>query len=252
MTTLSKPIVERRGSYARHFNWNYFLQDNLTGSKALTIWVVFIALVTVLVAVLQLNSAPLRSTILIALWAIGILSVAVGELFTLHNPVSRWLKENLLSSISNTLVTLLLMLLVAQVVGGLWQWGVVNASFDPALTAPQFRNPDGATWGVLWGARKLLLTGALSPVHTWRVLLAAGMVAVLWAFSYTVSRPSLKAPLLLQRISITLWLLAPFAAYIFLAGLRYSEPFMNVRTLLSGTAVTLAVMALLWLSLIHI
>ena len=247
MTVLSKPTEEKRGTFTKRFNWEYFLQDNLTGSRALTIGVVILALVTLFIAVLQVNAAPLRSTILITVWVVGILSVIIGELFNLHNPLSRWLKDNMLTSISNTIVTLLLMLLIAQVVGSLWNWGVVNATFDPARTATEFRNPDGATWGVLWGARKLILTGTLPPEHTWRVLLTGGMVAVFWALSYIASRPSIKASMgYLQRVSLVLWLIAPFASYIFLAGMEYSEPFLNVGAILSGIAVTLALMAVLW------
>lgn len=247
MTVLSsKPVEEKRGTFTKRFNWEYFLQDNLTGSRALTIWVACITLVTLSIAVLQINVAPTRSIILIAIWAVAVLSVVVGELFNLHNPVTRWLKDNLLSSISNVVVTLLILLLVAQVVSSLWQWGVVTASFDPDRTYPGERT-SGATWGVLWGARKLILTGTLPPQHTWRVLLAAGMVAVFWLISYVSSRPSVKKSMgYLQRISIILWLIAPFASYIFLAGLPYEEPFMEVGKIFSGTAVTLAVMALLW------
>lgn len=246
MTVLSKPAEEKRGTFTKRFNWEYFLQDNLTGSRALTIWVIVLALVTLFVAVLQVNSAPVRSTILIAVWIIAILSVVIGELFNLHNPVSRWIKDNVLSSISNTLVTLLIVLLVAQVLSGLWSWGVVNATFDSTKTAPEFRT-SGATWGVLWAAKKLILTGTLAPEHTWRVLLAGGMAAVFWALSYIASRPSVKASMgYLQRISLVLWLIAPFLSYIFLAGLEYSEPFLNVSAILSGIAATLVLMAVLW------
>ncbi|MCB9434779.1 MAG: amino acid ABC transporter permease [Ardenticatenaceae bacterium] len=246
MTTLTNTIEERRKTFFKRFNWQYFLQDNLTGSRWLTIWVAFITLVTVGVFVGQLGSAPGWTLILTAVWAVGILMVVAGELFGLHTSFSRWLKDNLLSSISNTLVTLLIILLVAQVVSGIWQWGYVTATFDSTRTAPDLRS-EGATWGVLWGARKLILTGTLAPEHTWRVILTGAMVFVLWLISFIATRPTVKTSMgYLQRISITLWLLAPIASYIFLAGLEYHEPFINIRTLLTGLVIVVAFMALLW------
>ena len=155
-TTQSMPSQYReapqRGRLSKRFNWEYFLQDNLTGSRWLTIWVLFLAAVTLVVTVGQLLSSPARAQVIVAVWGISVLSVVVGELFTLHTPVSRWLQENMLGTITNALTTLLLALLIGQVADSLWNWGYVNATFDPALTAPDVRS-EGASWGVIWGAR---------------------------------------------------------------------------------------------------
>lgn len=246
MTTLTKAFEERRKTFAKRFNWEYFLLDNLTGSRWLTVWVTFLFLVTLGTLIAQLGGAPGRTLILLLIWVVGILMVVAGELFGLHTPVSRWLKENLLSSVSNVLVTLLITLIVAQVGSGLWNWGFVTATFDSTRTAPDVRS-EGATWGVLWGARKLILTGTLAPEHTWRVILAGVMVLVLGLFSFVATRPSVKASMgYLQRISITLWLLAPIVAYILLAGIAPPEQFINIGTLLTGLVVVLAIMGLLW------
>jgi len=157
MTTLTKAFEERRKTFAKRFNWEYFLLDNLTGSRALTIWVTVLFLVTLGTFIVQLGVAPGRTLILTLIWAAGIAMVVAGELFGLHTPISRWLKDNLLSSVSNTLVTLLILLLVAQVSSGIWHWGYTTATFDSTRTAPDVRS-EGASWGVLWGARKLILT----------------------------------------------------------------------------------------------
>ncbi len=246
MTTLTKAFEERRKTFAKRFNWEYFLLDNLTGSRALTIWVTVLFLVTLGTFIVQLGVAPGRTLILTLIWAAGIAMVVAGELFGLHTPISRWLKDNLLSSVSNTLVTLLILLLVAQVSSGIWHWGYTTATFDSSRTAPDVRS-EGATWGVLWGARKLILTGTLSPEHTWRVVLAGVMVIVLWLLSFIATRPSIKASMgYLQRISIILWLMAPIAAYILLAGIAPSEQLISISTLLTGLVIVLALMGLLW------
>lgn len=252
MTTLStttralQPPREKRGTFSKSFNWTYFVQDNFTGSTALMIWVTILALVTIAVTVLQLIAAPQRAGAIITLWALSVFATVIGELFTLHIPPTRWLKKNMYNSVSNTLVTLLLGLLIGQVASQLWNWGYVNATFDPAFTAPDVR-AEGASWGVIWAARKLLLTGPLEPVHTWRVLLFVGLYLGLWILTLIVTRPAIKrtVPFLGKAINL-LWLLSPVASYIFLAGVSYQEPFIDLNTLVGGVVVTLIVMGLLW------
>lgn len=252
MTTLStasralQPPREKRGTFSKSFNWNYFLQDNFTGSTALLIWVALLAVITFAVAALQLNTAPQRAGAMITLWGISVLATIIGELFTLHIAPTRWLKQNMYNSVSNTLVTLLIALLVGQVVAQLWNWGYVNATFDPALTAPDVR-ATGASWGVIWGARKLLLTGPLEPVHTWRVLLFVGMYLGLWLLTLIVTRPTVKRTIpFLGKVMNVLWLLSPVASYIFLAGISYQGPFLDLNMLVGGLVAFLVLMGLLW------
>lgn len=242
----TREIREQRGTFSKSFHWNYFLLDNITGSRFLLIWVIFLTVITAAVAVAQLNSAPARAGTIMALWALAVLSSVIGELFTLHTAVSRWLKVSMFNSVSNTLITLLLALLVGQVVSQVWNWGYVNATFDPALTAPDVRT-SGASWGVIWSARKLLLTGPLGPEHTWRVLLFAGMYLALWPLTVIAMQPSVKRTVpFFGKVTNLLWLLSPIASYIFLAGVSYSEPFIDQSVFISGLVVVLLVMGLLW------
>ena len=243
---MDSPPQEPRGRLSKRFNWQYFLQDNVTGSRALAIWVAILAATTLAVTIGQLQAAPRRAGLILLIWAISVLASIIGELFNLHTFVSRWLKENMYSSVSNTLVTLLISLFIGQVGASLWDWGYVNATFDPALTAPDVRS-SGASWGVIWGARKLLMTGLLGPEHNWRVLLSAGMALFLWFLTFVSTRPSLKVSLApLAKFTNFLWLLSPVVAYIFLAGIEYQDPLININTLLLGTVSVLAIMGLLW------
>ncbi|MCB9148810.1 MAG: amino acid ABC transporter permease [Caldilineaceae bacterium] len=269
-TRAIEPPREKRGTFSKSFNWTYFLQDNITGSRGLTIWVALLTVITLAVTVSQLGSAPRRAGIIVAVWAIAVVATILGELFTLHNPITRWLKENMFNSVSNTLITLLLALVVGQVMTQLWNWGYVNATFDPALTAPDVRS-SGASWGVIWGARKLLLTGPLEPEYTWRVILTLVLLLALWAFTYIATRRAIKASVpVFSKIMNGLWLLAPIASYIFLAGLQKELPAatktidfglfwirfnpvvaiagltINMFTLVAGLLIVLATMAVLW------
>jgi len=237
---------QRRGTFSERFNWNYFLQDNITGSRWLMFGVLFLALITFGYAVSQFGSAPTRTLIVTGVWAVAVLLTIIGELFTLHSPPTRWLNENMFNNVTNTLITLLLSLMVVSVGSSLWDWGYVNATFDPALTAPDVRST-GASWGVIWSARKLLLTGLLKPEHTWRVLLSAGMVLGLWFLTFIATRPALKNNIPFFNKSINfLWLLSPIAAYIFLAGIEYKEPLLDLNNIIIGTVVALALMLFLW------
>ena len=238
--------TQKRGTFSKKFNFGYFLHDNVTGNRWLLLWVLLLGFVTISLALSQLDSAPMRAGLIVGVWAFGLLLSIIGELFTLHSPVSRWLKESVFNSVSNTLITLLLALLVGMFCSALWDWGYVNATFSPDTTAPDVRST-GASWGVIWAAKKLLLTGLLGPEHTWRVVLTTVMIGLMWLFTYIGTRPSVKVSAAWLGTTMNwLWLVAPVAAYIFLAGAEYTAPFMNLNALLIGTVAVVALMTVLW------
>lgn len=238
--------MQPRGSFSKKFNWRYFLQDNITGNRWLLLWVLFLTLVTVGLAISQLQSAPMRAGVIIGIWALAVILSVVGELFTLHSPISHWLNENMLNSVANTIITLLLALLLGMTANSIWDWGYVNATFSTETTAPDVRST-GASWGVIWGARKLLLTGLLGPEHTWRVLLTTAMILILWLYTFIATRPSFRISTpWLGTAANYLWLLSPFAAYIFLAGLEYEAPLIDLNVLMTGIVFAVALMAILW------
>lgn len=238
--------MQPRGTFSKKFNWRYFVQDNITGNRWLFAWVLILTLITAGLAISQLQSAPVRAGIIIGVWAVAVIISVVGELFTLHTPISRWLNENMLNSVSNTIITLLLALFLGMTVSALWDWGYANATFSPETTAPDLRST-GASWGVIWAARKLLLTGLLGPEHTWRVLLATVMVLVLWLLTFIATRSTVKSSIpWLTTVTNYLWLLSPFAVYIFLAGIEYEAPLIDLNVLLTGIVIAVALMAVLW------
>lgn len=245
MTITTGSTTEERGYIGRGFNWQLFLLDNITGSWYQAIWIVFLTIITAYYAIGQLKKTPLSTIIIIAVWLLGVIMIIVGELLHRHTGVSRWLKRNLLNSVSNTLVTLLMALILVSAGNGLWQWGVVNATFDPTRTAPEFQPDNGATWGVIIGARKLLATGLLEPEFSWRVWLALGFILALWVVTYLGGRPNLRDKLRLVRHGTSaLWLLSPVILYIFMAGIP-EGPY-NTSRVLVGTALVLTVYLLLW------
>lgn len=238
--------TQRAGTFSKKFNIGYFLQDNITGNRWLFIGVLLLAIITGALAYSQWFSAPVRGGLIIGIWAFLVLYTIFAELFTLHSPISQWLIDNIFNSVANTLVTLLLSLLVGIVSAGLWSWGYVDATFAPEMTHPDLRST-GASWGVLWGARKLILTGLLAPEHSWRVILTTIVILAMWLFTYIATRPRIQeSSPWFGRTMNYLWLVAPVLSYIFLAGIDYEAPFVNLNHLLIGTAIVVGIMAVLW------
>jgi ABC-type amino acid transport system permease subunit len=247
----------------RQINWSYFWQDNLTGSSSLMIWVIVLTLITIGYTWFSLSATPLFTSFLLILWAIGIGLVIAGEIGQMSTAAGKWLKENLFSSISNAVLTLLLMIVIGGMAYSFYQWAWVNANFNPAETAPDFRNPNGATWGVVYGARKLLLTGRMGVEGEARAALLAWILVILGILSAAVTylKPRLdesskQIKKLVNNGLQALWLLTPFIAWILLFGIEQGSRFypssgyalfgIGIPTLVMGTIILLLLYALLW------
>ena len=90
MATTTGTLSERlQESVGRRFNWQYFLQDNITGSWLLTLWVVVLGLATLAFTISMLGAFPLAATIILAVWVLGILLVAAEGLHIRHSRVAR-------------------------------------------------------------------------------------------------------------------------------------------------------------------
>jgi general L-amino acid transport system permease protein len=250
MAAFTESLTRIRSSVEQRFNWNYFLQDNITGSLWLTVWVLFLALVTTFYTIRQLEVAPLSTIIILVAVGIGLALAVANGLFQYHTRVGEWLRLNLLNSVSNVLLTILLLLLLVAAFRGAWQYAVVNATFDPDLTAPAVRGPaDGATWGVLIGARNLLAYGRLERASIPRVNQAFYLLLALSAITFAANKTGLwRRNDLLRRILTYIWLASPIILFIFLNGVPYvpGSPLIDVGTLLIGTVVLLAIYGLLF------
>jgi general L-amino acid transport system permease protein len=248
MATITESLTERlQGTVDRRFNWHYWVQDNITGSWPLAIWVIILTLVTLGFTIRQMGASPAATTVTLAFWLIGILLTAAEGLHLRYTRVGRWLKTNLLSSVSNTLLSLFLLLVLFALVDGIWQWAVVNATFDPALTEPQYQSPDGASWGVIWGARELLMYGQFPREETGRVWATVAFFAVLGGISFVANKTGIWDRVKpVGRILTALWVLSPVVAYIFLAGVSAEGPLLNPTALIAGEVLILATFALLW------
>ncbi len=246
MTTLSGSLSERfQESVSRRFNWNYWLQDNITGSLGQTIWVIILFLATLALTGRQWITFPTETTIIVVLWLLAIVLATLEGLHIYHSRAGRWLRSNLLGSVSNSLLTLFLVLILYAVAYAIWQWAVVNATFSPELTEPRYRNPDGATWGVIPASWDLLMYGQFPRTQLSRVWIAVGFFMVMGIISFVVQKTGLWGRSnLLRRVLTAIWVLSPVVVYILLAGVPPGE--LNPVTLIVGEILVLGTYALFW------
>lgn len=239
-------ITERfQESVGRRFNLQYFLQDNITGSLLQTVWVVILALATLALTIKQSIAFPTATTIIFLLWFIAILVVVAEGLHIRHSRVGRWLKTNLLSSVSNSLLTLFLFLVIYAILAGMWQWAVVNATFSPALTEPAVRSHDGANWGVIIGAWDLLMYGRFPREELGRVWIVVGFFILLGGISFITNKTGLWERIKpLRQILTALWVLSPVVVYVLLAGVPPGD--INITSLITGELLLLGTFGLLW------
>ena len=248
MATRTESLTERfQEIVERRFNWSYWVQDNITGSKLLTIWVIILALATLGLTISQMGQFPAATIVSLAFWLMGILLAAAEGFRIRHTRVGGWLKANLLSSVSNTLLTLFLLLLLFALANSIWQWAVVNATFSPELTAPEVRSQDGANWGVIIGAWDLLMVGQFPREEMGRVQAALIFVVVLGIISFVANKTGIRERVKSVRSIITaLWVLSPVVVYILLAGVSAEGPLLNPTTLIIGEVLVLGTFGLLW------
>ncbi len=245
MATVTNNSSETRPFLLANINWRLFLYDNITSSWIKAVTVVVLAFITGAYTVRQLNNVPLFTIALLILWVIGIVLVVLGELRHKHTGLSRWLKANLLGTVTDALLTLFLAQVLANAVWGIAQWAFIKASFVSPPPPPDLRPEGGASWGVIIGARKLLLTGLLAPELSWRVWLSLFFILGMWALTFITGRPSLKARTRIVRLVVNIfWFLSPIVLYIFLAGVG-DKPF-NTGLTLGGAVVLVLLYGLLY------
>jgi len=246
MGALTDALPERSSGPIRKFNFAAWSRENVTKSWLLTAWLIILAIVAVLMTVSAFTTDALTATVVILLWAVGLAMVIFGEVARKHNSLSNWLKSHLFPSITNSLLSLIILLVVIAAARSFLNYAVFDASFDPTRTTPDLRRDHGgATWGVVWGARKLWLTGTLAVEHLPRVTYALLLLLGLGFLTLITNISRVKRPLAPMRKPLRLlWLLSPIAVFILLSG-SFS---VSLKTALIAELTVAAVYALLVLA----
>jgi len=189
----------------------------------LFLWLLLLTYVTGRVVVGQLADAPLTTSLILIAWIVSVAATVAGNVLRRHTPATFWLSHNLYSSITNVLVTLLLVLLLVGAARGFIGWAVVRASFttDPAAAAErlgQWEEP-GANWGAVIDNFRNLMVFRFPREEDWRLwALIAWNVALLIPSTYVYSRAVFRRSRL-RRVLTVLWLLTPFVAFLLLRGI---------------------------------
>src|SRR5215475_1295373 len=138
------------------------------------------------------------------------------------NRAVRWLRANLFSSITNSIVTLVLFAVLAKAVVSFVQWGIVDAVWStPSNDSSACRAARGlgACWAVIPEKYRFILFGTYPFDQQWRPALA---VLIFIALFYLSTRPSWWG-----RRLIYLWAGALFAIGLLMWGGVLGLPFVT-------------------------
>jgi general L-amino acid transport system permease protein len=211
-----------------------WLQENILRTPATLLFNVALAALALAVFRSQLEAAPMLASVIGLAWLVGLGWVVVSAVTHRFNFFSQWLKDRLYHSAASALVTLVIVLLLAGVVRGIWEWAFANANFSVDAAAAGASQHTGATWGVIQANVKLFMTGQFTNAQLWRVWASVGLVGVLIAVSYPVYGP-LSARLRPARRWVTwAWLISPPVLWILLRGFGESGPVLTINTNLWG------------------
>lgn len=130
MTTLTQQLQTRFNLPADFESQiNRFVTEQITRSWLLTLWVILLTLFTLNTIVNRVQAAPISTIVVLILWVVTVLLVAVNELRHNHNALSLWLKNNMYNNITNTQISLLIVLGLIAAVFAFYNYAWVNASF---------------------------------------------------------------------------------------------------------------------------
>jgi general L-amino acid transport system permease protein len=228
MTTLYHNLQTFFRGDTGHFSWRHFIREHVLSSWWFALWLLLLAYVTVRVVSSQFAAAPLTTLVIVVAWALAVAVTAVSNALHQHTPATFWLSRNLLNSITNVFITLLLILLLVAAARGFIGWAIVRASFstDPevaAQTLSQWENP-GANWGAVIDNFRNLMVFRFPQEQDWRLwLLVLWNVLLLIPSGFVYSRPVFRRSRI-RRVLTILWLLTPVIAYILLVGIGDSGP----------------------------
>ena len=102
------------------------------------------------------------------------------------NPVLRWLRANLFSSITSSIITLLLLALLVKMIASFVQWGIWDAVWSVPgnnTSACRAARGVGACWAVIPEKYRFILFGTYPYEQQWRPALATALFIALFYVS---------------------------------------------------------------------
>lgn len=228
MATLRENVQIRTGELRNiSFDSSQFVRENITKSWLLTFWLLVLSYITVRFVVGQFQESPAVTGIVLAIWALTVAWTVVNELTHHHSAVTRWLRGNLYSSITNILITLLLALMVLAAIRGFWDYAVTRASFttdaeQAAETLGQFEDP-GANWGAVVDNMRNLMVFRYPSDQDWRIYASLAIFFGLLLASIIVYRNEKYRGSKVRSALTILWVLSPLAIFFLLWGVEVTR-----------------------------
>jgi general L-amino acid transport system permease protein len=237
MTTLNQNLQALLGKERTiYFDPQRFIQENITRSVWLTLWLLVLTAITVRVTVGQLSAAPVVTTILLVVWLASVAFTAFSEITRNHSTYTLWLKNNLYSSITNAQLTLILTLLIIAGLRGFYDYSVTRAAFstNPEVVETRFEElrsqgiEPGANWGAVADNARNLLVFRFPRSEDWRIYATLILLVALGVPSSVYYRDRYrKSPI--RRILTILWLLSPIVIFLLLRGLGEGGPIPRIN-----------------------
>ncbi len=114
----------------RGFNFGSFVKEYFFSGWILPIWLLLLSWLTLRYTIARFTSAPISTVIILAIWLGTLAWMASAAIGKRHTPQTYWIKENLYNSVTNVLISLLIVLFVVSIVLQMWQYGLVRATFN--------------------------------------------------------------------------------------------------------------------------
>jgi ABC-type amino acid transport system permease subunit len=113
-----------------------FVAEQVRRSWIFTLWLAVLTLFTLNIIVNRVQAAPISTILVLIIWVVTVALVAVNELRHKHNALSLWLKNNMYNNITNTQISLLIVLGLIAAAMSFYTYAWTNASFVsvPAAT----------------------------------------------------------------------------------------------------------------------
>lgn len=228
MTTLYQNLQTFLRGDTGHFSWRHFFREHVFSSWWFVLWLAVLLYIAVRVVAGQFEASPVVTLVVLIGWALTVMATAVSNVLHRHTPTTFWLSNNLYSSITNAIISLLIVLLLIAAVRGFFGWAVVRASFstDPevaAETLSQWEDP-GANWGAVIDNWRNLWVFRFPREEDWRLWLLVSWNALLLIPSTFVYSREVYRRSRLRRILTFLWVITPVIAFILLVGIGESGP----------------------------
>lgn len=136
-----------------------------------------------------------------------------------------WVRSRFFSSPANTVITIVLAWCLCRVVGVLWQWLVVDATFGPASLQECVRN-GGMCWSFLQDRYRIILFGAFPYDEQWR---AASALALFFGTASLSCFSAMWSSEARRRLLAATWAATLLAIAILLRGGWLGLPLVETR-----------------------